>query len=51
MTVTVKLKQKDEYLRLPKEEAEDLVRTGKARFADKAEWRRWLARQGDKDAK
>lgn len=46
MAVTVKLKNKNQYLRLPKSEAEKLVKSGKARFADRSEWRRWIKQKG-----
>ncbi len=45
MAITVKLKKTDKYLRLPREEAKLLVKKGKARFADKAEWKRWQQKQ------
>lgn len=49
MTITIKLKDQDEYLRLPKDEAEQLVRKGKARFADRSEWKRWRKTQNEQN--
>jgi len=51
MAVTVKLKKKDILLRVTKSEADALVESGKARFADKNEWRRWLIRMEQTNGK
>lgn len=47
MAKTIRLKKTGEYARLPNAEAEELVRKGKARFADKNEWRRYLKKKND----
>jgi len=44
MAKTVRLKSTKEVIRVSDEEAQKLVKTGKARYASKNEWRRWQDR-------